>query len=200
MIGRLKGILLEKTPPRLVVDVNGVGYELDASSFTFHRLPDIGAEVVLHTHLIVREDAQLLYGFCQEHERSLFRSLIKVSAVGPKLALAILSGIEPSAFAQCVLLQDTASLTRIPGIGKKTAERLIMEMRDRLADWQSFTTTDWAATNGSQHTQEAVSALLALGYKPHEAKQAVHQAAKLHESREEIIRHALRGMVKGEQR
>ncbi len=198
MIGRLKGILLEKTPPRLLIDVGGVGYELDASSFTFHRLPAIGTETVLHTHLIVREDAQLLYGFCEEQERALFRSLIKVTAVGPKLALAILSGIAPETFVQCVMLQDTASLTRIPGIGKKTAERLIMEMRDRLEDWQGSTSTDVVPPLSQNHTQEAISALLALGYKQNEARQAVNQAARLHQSREEIIRHALRGMVKGE--
>lgn len=201
MIGRLKGILLEKTPPSLLVDVSGVAYELDAPMFTFYRLPEINQEVILHTHLVVREDAQLLYGFSQERERALFRSLIKVSSVGPKLALAILSGIEPDAFVICVMHNDTDSLVRIPGIGKKTAERLIIEMRDRLHDWQPQTPGNTApnleVSTADKATQEAISALVSLGYKPHEARQAVSQVAPQYQSSEEIIRHALRSMLKG---
>ena len=184
MIGRLRGILLEKNPPRLLVEVHGLAYELDAPMFSFYRLPMIGAEVTLFTHLIVREDAQLLYGFAEERERLLFRHLIKVSAIGPKLALAILSGIEPDNFVDCISNNDTASLTRIPGIGKKTAERLIIEMRDRLSDWiytqaerntKSLSTSDHAS-------QEAISALVSLGYKPNEARQAVSKLATENQS------------------
>jgi Holliday junction DNA helicase RuvA len=200
MIGRLKGILLEKTPPQLLLDVNGVAYELHAPMFTFYRIPDIGQEVVLHTHLVVREDAQLLYGFSQERERALFRSLIKVSAVGPKLALAILSGIEPDQFVECILNSDSDSLVRVPGIGRKTAERLLIEMRDRLADWQTTTGSNAVKiplNAGDKITQDATSALIALGYKPVEARRAVTQIAQDHQTSEELIRHALRGMIKG---
>ena len=136
MIGRLRGILLEKQPPQLLLDLNGICYELQAPMSTFYRLPEIGQSITLYTHLIVREDAHLLYGFSQEHERTLFRTLIKVSGVGPKSALTILSGIEADAFVRCVMDNDVASLSPLPGIGKKTAERLVVEMRDRLADWQ----------------------------------------------------------------
>jgi Holliday junction DNA helicase RuvA len=201
MIGRIKGILLEKTPPSLLIDVAGVAYELDAPMFTFYRLPDIGKEVILHTHLVVREDAHLLYGFAKERERALFRSLIKVSSVGPKMALAILSGIEPDSFVNCVTHNDTDSLIRIPGVGKKTAERLIIEMRDRLHDWKPDalepTNPTPTAYASNKATQEATSALIALGYKPNEARQAVSHVADEHQSSEEIIRHALRGMLKG---
>ena len=201
MIGRIKGILLEKTPPSLLIDVAGVAYELDAPMFTFYRLPDIGKEVILHTHLVVREDAHLLYGFSKERERALFRSLIKVSSVGPKMALAILSGLEPDSFVNCITHNDTQSLTRIPGVGKKTAERLIIEMRDRLHDWKPDTLaaahSEPTAYASNKPTHEAISALLALGYKPNEARQAVSQVADEHQSSEEIIRHALRSMLKG---
>lgn len=198
MIGRLRGILLEKIPPRLLLDVNGVGYEIEAPMFTFYRLPDIGQETLLHTHLIVREDAHLLYGFAQEQERTLFRHLIKVSAVGPKLALAILSGIEPQDFVALIMRNDSTSLIKIPGIGKKTAERLVIEMRDRLKDWKlpnpvigvnlSTQSTDLAA-------EEAINALIALGYKPNEARQAINFIEKDHSSSEELIRHALQNMI-----
>src|ERR1700746_2983824 len=133
MIGSLRGRIASKTPPQLTVDVGGLGYELEAPMSTFFHLPPVGSEVSLLTHLIVREDAHVLYGFASEEERRLFRSLIKVSGVGPKIALALLSGISASAFAQCVQSQDVTTLTRIPGVGRKTAERLIVEMRDRLA-------------------------------------------------------------------
>ncbi len=203
MIGRIKGILLEKKPPSLLVDVSGVAYELDASMFTFYRIPDIGEPVILHTHLVVREDAQLLYGFSQERERALFRSLIKVSSIGPKLALSILSGIEPDAFVSCIMHNDTDSLVRIPGIGKKTAERLVIEMRDRLQDWQQDNLQNISVahiTNMDKATQDAISALVSLGYKPNEARNAVSHVADEHQSSEEIIRHALRSMLKGGRR
>lgn len=201
MIGRLRGTLLEKAPPHLLIDVHGLAYELDAPMFSFYRLPAVGEEVVLYTHLVVREDAHLLYGFSQETERALFRSLIKVSGVGPKLALSILSGIEPDAFVDCVMQDDTDSLVRIPGVGKKTAERLIVEMRDRLADWKTETGAivqqNTSLESHKKPVQEATSALMALGYKPAEARRAVSEAAKEHQSSESIIRHALRGMLKG---
>lgn len=199
MIGRLRGILLEKTPPQLLVDVNGLAYELEAPMFSFYRLPAVGEQVVLYTHLVVREDAHLLYGFSQEQERALFRTLIKVSAVGPKLALAILSGIEPDAFVDCVMQNDTGSLVRIPGVGKKTAERLVVEMRDRLGDWKSAAGVSVSENIplGDKAVQEAISALLSLGYKPPEARRAVAEAAKQHQTSEALIRHALRSMVKG---
>lgn len=198
MIGRLRGILLEKIPPRLLLDVNGVAYEIEAPMFTFYRLPNIGQETVLHTHLVVREDAHLLYGFAQEQERTLFRHLIKVSAIGPKLALAILSGIEPQNFVELIMRNDSTSLIKIPGIGKKTAERLVIEMRDRLSDWKSPTPA--VGVNSSPQTtdlitEEAINALIALGYKPNEARQAINFIEKDHNSSEELIRHALRNMI-----
>lgn len=197
MIGRLRGILLEKAPPHLLIEVQGLAYELQASMFSFYRLPAVGQEVTLHTHLIVREDAHLLYGFFDLQERVLFRGLIKVSGIGPKVALAILSGIEPDAFVTSVMQNNTDTLVRIPGIGKKTAERLVVEMRDRLSDWKTANGDNVSSSvlTGDQATQEAMSALIALGYKPAEARQAVAHAAKEHQSSEAIIRHALRGML-----
>ena len=134
MIGSLRGRIAAKTPPQLMIDVGGVGYELEAPMSTFFHLPPIGQEVSLLTHMVVREDAQNLYGFATQDERRLFRSLLKVSGVGPKIALALLSGISVEAFAQCILNQDVAALIRVPGIGRKTAERLFVEMRDRVAN------------------------------------------------------------------
>lgn len=199
MIGRLRGILAEKIPPRLLVDVNGVYYELDAPMNTFYRLPEVGAEVTLFTHLVVREDAQLLYAFSQEQERALFRSLIKVSNVGPKLAVAILSGIEPDAFVHCIMKNDITTLTRIPGVGKKTAERLIIEMRDRLTDWEAHSlpqqTADMVVFSDKLATQEAISALIALGYKPQEASRAISKVQQENMSSADLIRQALRSLV-----
>ncbi len=135
MIGQIRGIILEKQPPQLLVDVHGVGYEIDAPMSTFYQLPDVGQEVSLFTHFVVREDAHHLYGFYTRDERHLFRTLLKVNGVGPRLALTILSSTAPDEFVRCVLNNDTASLVRLPGIGKKTAERLVIEMRDKLSDW-----------------------------------------------------------------
>src|SRR3990167_15427 len=135
MIGFVQGKLIEKQPPYLLIDVNGIGYELQASMNTFYKLPDLGAGIKLLTHLIVREDAHLLYGFMDHRERELFRTLIKVNGIGPKLALTILSSMAPDDFVQCISANDAASLVRMPGVGKKTAERLIVEMRDRLNHW-----------------------------------------------------------------
>lgn len=197
MIGRLRGMLLEKRPPLLLLDVHGVGYELEAPMTTFYRLPEINHEVTLHTHFVVREDAQLLFGFASEGERRLFRDLLKVNGVGPKVALAILSGIEAEQFALCVQGGDIARLTRLPGVGKKTAERLIVEMRDRLADWQAGPGISAAASErtvpaAADPVADAVSALIALGYKPNEASRHVHAVAQDGMASEAIIREALR--------
>lgn len=196
MIGRLKGTLLHKQAPSLLLDVNGVGYELEAPMTTFYDLPAVGSEVVLHTHFVVREDAQLLYGFARDDERRLFRALIKISGVGPKLALAILSGMSAEEFAGCVQSGDSAALTRLPGVGKKTAERLLVEMRDRVKEWQGITPPAAAGIAPGKSlpdaTREAVSALIALGYKPPEASRMVNAVAGEGLASEEIIRAALR--------
>ncbi len=199
MIGRLRGILAEKRPPQLLVDVNGVGYEVEAPMGTIFQLPEAGAEVTLFTHLVVREDAQLLYGFHSEAERSLFRSLLKVNGVGAKLALAILSGISADEFARSVQENDTAALVRLPGIGKKTAERLIIEMRDRLDDWQPAPLLPGAAPAPKavvrDEQKDAVSALIALGYKPPEASRLVSAVAEEGMESEALIRAALKAAV-----
>lgn len=201
MIGRLKGKLLNKQPPHLLMEVNGVGYELEASMQSFYKLPEIGQDIVLHTHLIVREDAHLLFGFCNEQERKLFRTLIKVNGIGPKLAMTILSSMEPDLFVQSVHAQDVSGLTRIPGVGKKTAERIVVEMRDRLKDWDVGTvelaSLMSAATDSSlSPLQDAISALVALGYKPQEASQAIRKIAKPDMPSEVMIRQALQQMMK----
>jgi Holliday junction DNA helicase RuvA len=199
MIGRLRGILLEKQPPHLLLDVNGVGYDVAAPMTTFYELPETGAEVVLHTHLAVREDAHVLYGFLREHDRTLFRSLIKVSGVGPKLALAILSGMSADEFAGCVHAGDAAALVKLPGVGKKTAERLVIEMKDRLKDWQGATLPVEAAAQAaapkSDAVKDAISALVSLGYKPQEASKMVSRVECEGLSSEEVIRLALRSVA-----
>lgn len=198
MIGRLRGTLLDKKPPQLLLEVGGVGYEVEAPMSTFYQLPASGSEVILHTHLVVREDAHLLFGFASARERSLFRALLKVNGVGAKMALAILSGMNADTFARCIQENDTASLTRLPGIGKKTAERLIVEMRDRLADWQEAGVLPVAMPTASAHDEvkDAVSALVALGYKPPEASRMVSGVITDGRSSEEIIREALKGAMK----
>jgi Holliday junction DNA helicase RuvA len=200
MIGRLRGILLEKKPPQLLIEAAGIGYELLAPMPTCFRLPELGKEVCLHVHMVVREDAHTLYGFLHLQERSLFRALLKVSGVGPKLALTILSGMEPDAFVRCVLDNDAARLVRVPGIGKKTAERLIIEMRDRLEDWHTaeiFPETSLNSPNTSNGVmQEAINALVALGYKPQEASRVIAQIDKPDASSEELIRLALRSSLR----
>lgn len=184
MIGRIRGILIEKQAPHLVIEAAGVGYELQAPMNTFYQLPDLGKEVTLYTHLVIREDAQLLYAFMHKKEQALFRTLIKISGVGPKLALAILSGMDPDTFVQCVMDNEIRTLERLPGIGRKTAERLLVEMRSRLKDWQ----TDVVTASGSK---DAISALLALGYKPQEANRAIAKYKDKNLSSEELIRLAL---------
>lgn len=202
MIGRLRGTLAGKQAPSLLLDVNGVGYEIEAPMSTFYDLPAVGAQVTLYTHLVVREDAHLLFGFATDGERRMFRGLIRISGVGAKLALAILSSVSAQEFARCVLDGDAAALTRVPGVGKKTAERLIIEMRDRLADWQSAAATPAAAGGGSQapganiEVSDAVNALVALGYKPPEASRMVRGVDSAGLASEEIIRRALQAAAK----
>lgn len=201
MIGRLQGILLAKQPPQLLVDVNGVGYEVDAPMSTFYQLPNTGETVVLHTHLVVREDAQLLYGFYSESERQLFRSLIKINGVGPKLALTILSGISFEEFTRCVMDDDAKALTALPGVGKKTAERLIIELRDKIGkELDSVLPTITGATSSSSYkadpVSDAVSALVSLGYKAQEASRMVRGIESEGMSTEDIIRESLQGLVK----
>lgn len=198
MIGFLRGKLVRKAPPVLLLDVQGVGYEVEAPMTTFYRLPDTGSEIVLHTHLIVREDAHSLFGFSSEADRSLFRALIKVNGVGPKLALTILSGLSADDFHRCITHNDTQSLVRLPGVGKKTAERLIIELRDRLpgsADLPTAAPEPLNAGAGNPR-REAVSALCSLGYKPLDASKMVQFVYSDDKSCEDIIRLALQGSLK----
>jgi len=198
MIGRLNGKIIHKHPPQLLIDVQGVGYEVDAPMSTFYQLPDIGSEVTLHTHMVVREDAQLLYGFASETERTLFRHLIKINGVGPKLALTILSGMGADEFVACVQDGDAAALVRMPGIGKKTAERLIIELRDKLKDAQPQSESSPALavkSADSSPINDAVSALIALGYKPQEASRMVRTVSTDGLGTEEIIRLSLQGVA-----
>jgi Holliday junction DNA helicase RuvA len=200
MIGRLRGKLLHKQAPYLMIEVNGIGYELEATMSAFYDLPTVGSEVTLYTHLIVREDAHLLYGFANHDERAMFRSLIKVNGVGAKLALTILSGISVDALVRCVRENDSATLVRLPGVGKKTAERLIIEMRDRLGDENSGDKLPEVPHEDHTDTvrsavSDAVSALIALGYKPQEASRMVRRVEVAGMDSEMIIRSALQTLV-----
>ena len=201
MIGFLRGILVHKAPPFLVLDVQGVGYEVEAPMTTFYDLPAINSEIKLHTHLVVREDAHILFGFSAEAERTLFRTLIKVNGVGPKLALTILSGQSAEEFHRCIQDNDTQALVRLPGVGKKTAERLVIEMRDRLPDLADSAATNTSKTGAATPApgnpkQEAVSALCSLGYKPLDASKMVQNISTEGKSCEDIIRLALQGAVR----
>ena len=198
MIGFLRGILVLKKPPSLVVDVNGVGYEVDAPMSTFYGLPEVGGEVLLYTHLAVREDAHNLFGFISETERTLFRTLIKVNGVGAKLALGILSGLSAEEFHRAVEYQDTARLVRLPGVGKKTAERLIIELRDRMPGLGTVTLPGAGTLPlpEANPVDDATSALIALGFKPQDAGQLVKKVAVEGKSSEEIIRLALQSVAK----
>jgi holliday junction DNA helicase RuvA len=193
MIGRLRGTLIAKQPPALVVDVGGVGYELEAPMSTFFDLPEIGREVSLFTHYAVKEDTVVLYGFLRDAERALFRNLQKVSGIGAKISLAVLSGVSTDEFARLIQLGDIAALTRIPGIGKKTAERMLVELRDRVADLGGA-----AATSGvpNDPVAEATVALQALGYKPAEVTRLVRDAAASGDRAEDIIRKALKAALR----
>ena len=193
MIGSVRGRIASKTPPQLMVDVGGLGYELEAPMSTFFHLPAVGEEVSLLTHLVVREDAHILYAFATEAERRLFRSLIKVSGVGPKIALALLSGISVEAFSRCVVNEDITALTKVPGIGRKTAERLIIEMRDRLKGPETSAGDMPVATAAASPESEAYGALIALGYRPAEATRLLKAAGPGTHSTEELIRRALQG-------
>lgn len=198
MIGQIRGILAATHPPDILLDVGGVGYEIQVPMTTLYELPVVGSELSLFTHFVVREDAQLLYGFLRERDRALFRHLIKVNGVGPKLAVGILSGMDSESFVRCVQRDDTSTLVQLPGVGKKTAERLLIEMRDRLADWITELDASFPRPVPSVRdiTAEAESALVALGYKPAEASKAVAAAndGSLEKS-EDLIRRALQSMV-----
>jgi Holliday junction DNA helicase RuvA len=195
MIGFLKGTLVEKKPPRVVLEVGGVGYELDAPMSTFYRLPQIGERATLVTHLLVREDAHALYGFATETERALFRNLLKVSGVGARIALAVLSGMSVEGFWHCIMHKELTNLTRIPGVGRKTAERLLVEMADRLPE-DGGTVIVAPGSNGAIHG-EAQGALLALGYKPNEVSRMLQDLDSAQLSTEEMIREALRRVHAG---
>ena len=203
MIGRLRGEILVKRPPHLLIEVGGVGYELEAPMSTFYELPAVGGTVTLVTHLAVREDAHVLYGFAREQDRDLFRALLKVSGVGAKMGLAILSGMDAERFVRCVEQEDVQALTRLPGIGTKTAQRLVVEMRDRLGGLGSgiATLTRGAGAAGVPKGEavaaddalaDAVSALVALGYKPADANRMARAVDDGARTSEEIIRFALR--------
>lgn len=190
MIGRLEGMLRERQPPRLLVDVGGVGYELEAPMTTFYSLPPVGESVVLHTHLAVRDEAPCLYGFARRVERDTFRRLLRVSGVGGKVALALLSGLDADGLARCVHAGDAAGLARIPGIGKKTAERLLFELRDRLPGAGAG-----AVDVPEEPLAEAVAALAALGFSANEAQRRVSAVDAAGLDSEAIVRAALKAVV-----
>ena len=206
MIGRLRGILLEKQAPDLLIEVAGVGYEVQLPLTSFYQLPAVGIEATIYTHFVVREDAQLLYGFVNQAERALFRQLIKANGVGPKLALTILSGMTAQHFVRCVQFDDISTLVKLPGVGKKTAERLVIEMRDRLKDWgvtaqtpvtDKLLLSDDEAIFAPPATaeQDAIGALLALGYSQAQAVKAVKQYLTPGISSEQLIKAALKSMI-----
>lgn len=202
MIGRLRGELVVKQPPDMMLEVGGVGYELQAPMSTFYVLPEIGEQVTVFTHLQVRDDAHVLFGFINEAERRLFRALLKVTGVGAKMALAVLSGMDAQTFGGCIQQGDTASLVRLPGIGRKTAERLIVEMRDRMDTLVTGVATDlnYSAAESQGFVmdplEDAIQALVALGYRPQEANRMVRKIDTADVSREEIIRRALQTSLK----
>ncbi len=195
MIGQITGIIVSKIAPDVLVDVQGVGYEVLVSLGTFFELPEVGGGVTLHTHFVVRDDAQLLFGFSSLPERSLFRTLIKVNGVGPKMALGILSGMTAGEFAHAIRTNDVATLVKLPGVGKKTAERLVIEMRDRI-DHIDVTTNGSVAVKRPDIQQEAESALIALGYKPQDAAKMISRTESDQvTTAEQLIRGALKSMV-----
>ena len=198
MIVTLRGKLTEKLPLQIAVEVAGVGYGIETPMSTFYKLPDVGADVFLYTHLVIREDAHLLFGFATQKEKELFQTLIKVSGIGPKAALAILSGLEPDAFMQCVLNNDVQSLVRVPGVGKKTAERLIIEMRDKIEGLGISGSSELPHVTPASHQStpvaDALSALVALGYKHDQARRAISKYNGNDASSEELIRFALQNI------
>jgi Holliday junction DNA helicase RuvA len=203
MIGRLRGLLVYKRAPALMLDVHGVGYELEAPLSVFYDLPGVGDEVSLFTHLAVREDAHVLYGFASEGDKTLFRTLLKISGVGAKMALAILSGMSAADFSRCVQMEDTASLVRLPGIGKKTAQRLVVEMKDRMDGLEGMIQPVARAIPGAgtpvattrSAASEAIDALIALGYRPADATRMIKAVESPDVSSEELIRAALKAAV-----
>ena len=201
MIGRIRGILVDKKPPEIQVDVGGICYEVQVPMSTLYQLPEVGKELNLHTHFVVREDAQLLYGFFEEKDKSMFRSLIKINGVGPKMALGILSSMEADEFVRAVRSNDINAMVKMPGIGKKTAERLLIEMRDRLSDWDAGgeeRSAPSAASVSASITNDAETALVSLGYKPQQAAHAIAQVLKANseiEDSEQLIRQSLKSMA-----
>ncbi len=201
MIGYLKGRLLQRQPPFLLLDVNGVGYEIEAPMSTIYELPNEteAVEVALYIHLLVREDAQLLYGFSDREQRQLFRSLLKISGVGPRVALAILSTLTTDEFIACIRREDALSLIQVPGIGKKTAQRMIIDMRDRIDAMgdAGLSAASSSKPDDPEHpVRDAIGALLALGYKPAEASRAVQSVRSAGEKRDDLIRNALQRLTK----
>ncbi len=199
MIGFLKGQLLQKRPPFLLLDVGGVGYELEAPMTTFYALPEENEPVALFVHLVVREDAQLLYGFSDQDQRELFRSLLKINGVGARVGLAILSTLSAAEFVSCIRLEDAATLTRVPGIGKKTAARMILDMRDRIDGLElasAFVDQSKSSVTADNAVQDAIGALIALGYKASEASRAVDSVKEQSELRDDLIRNSLQFLTK----
>lgn len=207
MIGRIRGTLIEKQPPEVLIDVSGVGYEIQIPMTSFYQLPEVGEQASVYTHFVVREDAQLLFGFADKNERAVFRELIKASGVGPKLALTILSGMSGQNFMQCVAHEDITALVKLPGVGKKTAERLVIEMRDRFKklSLEQSAGDDFAlqGSNSIENTfvtsadakEEALSALIALGYKAQQASKVINSVYVKDITSEALIREALRAMI-----
>lgn len=198
MIGLLRGVLLQKEPPALLLEAGGVGYEIEAPMTTFYDLPAVGQSIMLYTHLVVREDAHLLYGFSRESQRRLFRGLLKVNGVGPRVALAVLSGLSEQELVRCLVSEDVGRLTKVPGIGRKTAERLIIELRDKVTApvaTAGVSPGGLAMPVAPDPVDEAVAAMIALGYKPPEATRAVRAVASEGLESAEIIRRALRAMA-----
>lgn len=193
MIGRIRGKLCEKKPPHLLIDVQGVGYIVLAPLSTFMQLPDLEQEVTLFTEFIVREDAQMLYGFIKEEDKALFQQIIKVNGVGPKVALGILSGMDPHHFIECIQQENLNALIKLPGIGKKTAERLVIELRDKLKSWNIEVPMVTKNITSKQSKQEAIAALEALGFKAREAEIAITKVYNETKTAEELIRLALQG-------
>lgn len=205
MIGRLNGVLVEKQPPEILLEVSGVGYEVQMPMTCFYDLPKVGDNAIVYTHFVVREDAQLLFGFNSKTERALFRELLKANGVGPKLGLAILSGMSAQQFVSCVNNEDATALVKLPGVGKKTAERLVLEMKDRLKNWGNDLFTPFSdsaviepasdATIANNAADDAVSALVALGYKLPQAQKAVKSVSKPDMSTEVLIKESLKSML-----
>ena len=205
MIGRLRGVLLEKTAPEVLIECGGIGYEVTMPMTSIYALPELNEEAIIYTHFVVREDAQLLYGFANKVERKLFRLVIKVNGVGPKLGLAILSSMSADQFVSCVSHDDLTTIVKIPGVGKKTAERLLIEMRDRLKDWQTggdasssegFTLNVQQTDNYVSNAKgDATNALVSLGYSQQQADKAIKSIFSADTSSEDLIRDALKAML-----